>query len=60
MLKFLSTWTIMILLIVLLARTSWGRPIVYWVLWLAVVLLIVTHGEELSSLVDVRSLQLNG
>lgn len=60
MLKFLSTWAIMILLLVLLAKTSWGKTVVYWLLWLAVVLLIVTHSEELTSLVDIRSLQLNG
>ena len=60
MLKFVTTWLAMILLLIMLARSSWGKPVVYWVLWLSVTLLLVTHADELASLVDVSSLQLNG
>lgn len=56
----ISTWVIMILLLVLVSKTSWGKPIVYWFMWLAVVLLLVTHADELTSLIDVKALQLNG
>lgn len=59
-LTWLTTWIVMILLLSMVARTSWGKPIVYWFLWLAVVLLLVTHADELSSLIDVKALQLNG
>ena len=56
----LSTWVIMIFLLVVLAKTQWGKTLVYYVLWLAVILLLVTHADELNSLVDVGALQLNG
>jgi hypothetical protein len=54
------TWLIFIALFVALSGTRWGKTIVYYGLWLMVVLLIVTHGAELASLVNVQALQLNG
>jgi len=57
---FLVTWLIMIAVLVALAGTRWGKTIVYYVLWLMVVLLVVTHGKELASLINVQALQLNG
>ena len=59
-LTWISTWIIMILLLVMISATRWGRSIVYYLLWLAVVLLLVTHADELSSLIDTKALQLNG
>jgi len=56
----IATWLIMIAVLVALAGTNWGKTIVYYVLWLAVVLLVVSHGSELASLVNVQALQLNG
>ena len=59
-LSWLSTWIIMIALLAIIAQTSWGRTIVYWLLWLAVLLLLVTHADELTSLFNIEALQLNG
>ena len=56
----LMTWVVTIILLVVVAQTAWGRTIVYWFLWLAVVLLLVSHADELSQLIDVKALQLNG
>jgi hypothetical protein len=56
----ISTWVIMILLLVMVSKTGWGRAIVYYLLWLAVILLLVSHADELSSLIDTKALQLNG
>lgn len=56
----ISTWIIMILFLVMISATGWGRSIVYYILWLAVILLLVTHADELSSLIDMKALQLNG
>ena len=58
--SFFATWAAMIGLIMLLARLGWGRIIVYYLLWLAVILLLVTHADELASLINVKALQLNG
>lgn len=59
-LSWITTWVIMIALLALIAQTSWGRVIVYWLLWLALLLLLVTHADELSSIVNIEALQLNG
>lgn len=58
--KWLATWLIMITLLAIMAQTSWGRTIVYWLMWLAVLLLLVTHADELTSMFDLSALQLNG
>lgn len=60
MVKWVSTWLIMIMFLVIISNTGWGRSIVYYLLWLAVILLLVTHSDELSSLFDANALQLNG
>jgi Na+/proline symporter len=54
------TWLIFIALMVALANVRWGKTLVYYMLWLMVLLLVVTHGPELAALVDVQALQLNG
>lgn len=59
-LSWLLTWTMMIVLLTVLSKTSWGRPLVYWFLWLAVLLLVVTHADEISSAFNPGALQLNG
>lgn len=58
--SWVATWAIMLTLFGFLAQTHWGRPVVYWFLWLAVLLLIVSHSEELTELFNVGALQLNG
>jgi hypothetical protein len=58
--SWVATWAIMLVAISFLAQTQWGKPIVYWFLWLAVLLLVVSHSEELTQLFDVGALQLNG
>ncbi len=54
------TWIVFIALLVALSASRAGKTIVYYVLWLAVLLLVVSHGAELASLVNVQALQLNG
>jgi hypothetical protein len=50
----------MITLLAIIAQTGWGRSIVYWLMWLAVALLLVTHADELTSMFNVQALNLNG
>lgn len=59
-LSWLTTWIVMIALIALIAQTTWGKVIVYWLLWLALLLLLVTHADELSNMINIEALQLNG
>lgn len=55
-----GTWLMMIVLLIVLAQTRWGRPIVYGLLWLAVLLLLVSHADELTSMFSLKALELNG
>jgi hypothetical protein len=50
--SWLTAWIVAIVLLVALASTSWGKGIVYYFLWLAVVLLLVTHGNEVQSVLS--------
>lgn len=56
----LATWVIFLTVLIFFASTEWGKGIAYWSLWLLVVLLLVTHADELVSLVDLSALNLNG
>ena len=50
-------WITILLLIALLARTNWGKPIVYYMTWLAVVILILTHADDLAALISGKAFQ---
>ena len=54
------TWLIFIAVFVALSSVRWGKTIVYYALWMMVLLLVVTHASELTALINVQALQLNG
>lgn len=56
----IMTWVIFIALFVIVAQSRMGKTIVYYALWLLVALLLVTHTQELSTLMNVNALNLNG
>lgn len=56
----IMTWIIAIALLVILAQSRWGKTLVYYALWLLVALLLVTHANELTHLVNLGALNLNG
>ena len=49
---FLGAWLIVIVAGVALASTGWGKTILYYILWLAVILLILSHANELSAMLN--------
>ncbi len=51
-LAWFTGWITVIVLLVLLARSNWGKPIVYYVAILACVLLILTHVDSFTSLLS--------
>jgi hypothetical protein len=55
-----GTWLVMIVFLIILSKTGWGRTFVYYLLWLAVALLLVTHADELTGFFNLSALQLNG
>jgi hypothetical protein len=44
----LSAWILFLLILAAIARTAWGHTILYYLLWLAVVFLLVTHYQEIT------------
>ena len=48
--KWLSAWLLFLLILAMVARTAAGKTIVYYLLWLAVVLLLVLHYQEIVDL----------
>jgi hypothetical protein len=48
--NFLAAWLLFILIIVALAQTEIGKKIVYYVLWLGVVFVLVSHSDEITSI----------
>lgn len=51
-LAWFTGWITVIVLLALLARSSWGKPIVYYITILAIVLLILTHVDSFTSLLS--------
>lgn len=49
-LQWSSAWAVFILLLVVIARTKAGNTIVYYLLWLLVVYLLVSHAGEITSM----------
>lgn len=59
-LQWFGTWALVIMVFYGLSKTRWGQPIVYGMLWLALVLLVVSHADEITNFVSLKALQLNG
>ena len=45
-----AAWVLFLLILAGIAQTPWGRPIVYYLLWLAIVFLLLSHFEEITQL----------
>lgn len=48
--NFLAAWLLFLLIIAALAQTELGKKIVYYVLWLGVVFILVSHADEITSI----------
>lgn len=55
-----AAWAVFILIIAAIAQTSWGRPVVYYLLWLAVIFLLVSHYQEIIELFAEGGITPNG
>ena len=49
-LTWLVGWGVFLMLLSILARTEWGSRIVYYIAWLSVVFLLVTHYKAIGEL----------
>ncbi len=59
-LQWLTSWIAILLLLALLAKSSWGKPLVYYTLWLAVAFLALTHATDIASLINPSQAQQGG
>lgn len=50
MIQWLAAWTLLIIALSLLASTGPGRVFVYYILWSSIVLLIVSHYQEITTI----------
>ena len=48
--NWMAAWLLFILILIGIAQTPWGKTILYYLLWLAVVFLLVTHYQEITDL----------
>lgn len=48
--QWFGAWLLFILLLVAFAKTAAGKTIVYYLLWLAVIFLLVSHSQEIASM----------
>jgi succinate-acetate transporter protein len=58
--NWLGAWFIVIVLVVAASQSGWGRTLAYYFLWLAVVLLVVTHASEFTSILQAGGFLDNG
>lgn len=49
-LKWLSAWLLFLLLLAVMAKTAAGKTLLYYLLWLAVFFLLVSHYQEIVSI----------
>ena len=47
-----AQWLAILLIVFLLARTIWGKPIVYYFIWLAIVLLVLGHSQDFADILS--------
>lgn len=46
----LAGWLVLIVFLYAIAKTTAGAAAVYYILWLSVVLLLVTHSDEITGI----------
>jgi hypothetical protein len=51
-LTWLTGWITVIVLLTLLAKSSWGKPIVYYVAILGCVIIVLTHVDSFTSILS--------
>lgn len=50
--QFFVKWAVLILLVLVIAKTDLGRRVVYYLMWLAVLLLVVTHPQDIANVLN--------
>ena len=46
----LAAWGIIIIVLIGLSRTSWGKVIIYYIAWLGIIFIVVTHSNDITNI----------
>ncbi len=58
--QWIGAWLLFILLLIGIGQTRAGKTIIYYLLWLAVVFLVVTHYQEIADILAQGGITTNG
>jgi len=58
--QFFVKWAVMILLLVVIARTRTGHQLLYYAMFLVVLILVVTHSSDIQSVLQPGAGTLDG
>ncbi len=58
--NWLAAWLLFILIIVAIAQTKAGNTVVYYLAWLAVILLVVSHYQEITDILKAGGINATG
>ena len=48
--QWLTAWVLFIVILIALTSTKWGNTIAYYILWLAVLFLLVSHYQQITDI----------
>lgn len=49
---FFAAWILIIVTLMVISSTKWGRPVVAYVLWLMIILVVVTHWAAINEILS--------
>lgn len=58
--NWLGAWLLFILILLLLIKTNVGKTLVYYILWLAVIFLILSHYQQITDILTKGGIVPNG
>lgn len=58
--NWLTAWILFILILLLLIKTRAGQTIAYYLLWMAVIYLLITHYQQITNIFQAGGIIQNG
>ena len=58
--QWFGAWLLFILLLAVLAKTAAGKTMVYYLLWLAVAYLLLSHSQEIAGMLGAANIAPQG
>lgn len=58
--NYLTAWILFILILLLIVKTRVGQTIAYYLLWMAVIYLLISHYQEITNIFQAGGIIQNG